>query len=218
MSAEIVLFTLLHLLVFAYWLGGDIGVFYSSFLLADGTRAPAGRLAAGKVLNDVDLVPRFALLLTLPTGLALARAKGWLAIDTVGLGAAFAGALVWALLVFHLHHAPATSALRAVDFGLRLALLSGLALVGAAGLLGVIALPTFLSIKCLLLAFCVAMGVCVRLVLKPFGPALLKLANGAGDAESDHIVSTSLNRTRPLVVMIWIALIAAAALGVAAPA
>ncbi|NWG72408.1 MAG: hypothetical protein HXY23_12505 [Parvularculaceae bacterium] len=215
--SEAALFALLHLLVFAYWLGGDIGVFYSSFVLTDERRPAAGRLAAGQILNAVDLIPRLALLMALPTGLALAGARGWLDLGPAWLAAAFVAALGWALLLRRLHHDPSSTSLRLVDLALRWAFLSALAVAGCAGLAGMVALPAFIAAKCLVLAFCVAMGLCVRATLAPFGPAFARLASGAPDADSDRTVRRCLARARVFVVLIWIALVAAAWLGVAAP-
>lgn len=214
---EATLFALLHLLVFAYWLGGDIGVFYSSFLLTDENRPVDGRLTAATILNAVDLVPRFALLLALPTGLALADAKGWLNLPGPAVATAFAASALWAFLVWRLHRGPSAKDLKNLDFALRLGFLAGLVLAGAAGLAGTIALPDFIAAKCLILAFCVAMGICVRVTLAPFGPALTKLVSRASDAESDRAMRMSIGRARPFVILIWIALLVAAWLGLATP-
>lgn len=65
-------FGLLHVLVFVYWLGGDLGAFYSSRFLTRPGVTPEKRLLAAKIVGDVDMAPRSALILTFPTGLALA--------------------------------------------------------------------------------------------------------------------------------------------------
>lgn len=218
MTIELTLFTLLHLLIFVYWLGGDIGVFYASTLLTDEKRAPAGRLAAGKIVADVDLAPRFCLLLALPTGLALAAVRGWLQIDAVWLIAAFFAAFAWIYLVIQLHvHHAGMEVMKRLDTILRMIFLGGLVLAGAGGLVGVLSMPLFLSLKLLILAFAVLMGLLVRIALAPFGPAYVSLATNGPDPDTDRIIKTSLNRARPAVVMIWLALLLAAWLGLATP-
>ena len=215
---ELTLFTLLHLLVFVYWLGGDVGVFYASTLLTDEKRDAAGRLAAGKIVADVDLAPRFCLLLALPTGLALAAVKGWMQIDAVWLVAAFIAAFAWIYLVVQLHirHA-GMEAMKRLDTVLRALFLAGLAIAGIGGLIGVFSIPLFVSLKLLILAFAVLMGLLVRIALAPFGPAYIALATNGPDPDTDRIIKTSLNRARPAVVMIWLALLLAAWLGLATP-
>lgn len=218
MTPETGLVTLLHLLVFAYWLGGDIGVFYASTLVSDRNRQPAARLAAGKILADVDLAPRLCLLLALPTGLALAETTGWIDMGAIWIVIAFAAAFAWIALVVRLHLQHGATALRTVDFWLRGAFCAALIGTGAAALLSVIALPRFLALKLLLLGFAVAMGLLVRFALAPFGPAFARLADGQTSAAIDDAIARSLGRARPAVAAIWIALTLAAFIGVTKPA
>lgn len=217
MPLDDALTTLLHLLVFAYWLGGDIGVFYASFLLVDPKRAAAGRLAAGKVLSDVDLAPRICLLLTAPTGLALAAAKGWIELSATAIVLIFAAAAVWVFVILHLHRKHGPAWLRTADVFARIAFLCVLAGAGAAGLANAIDLPFFLSVKLLLLAFCIAMGLLVRVSLTGFAPAYVALASKGPSPETDNAIADALAKARPFVVAIWAALIVAAFLGVATP-
>ena len=216
---EVGVFTLLHLLVFAYWLGGDIGVFYASTLLTDNKRDTAGRLAAAKILADVDLAPRICLLLAFPTGLALANAKGWLTVGAFPVIAAFAVSLawIWLVLTLHVRHGGADG-LRRFDAILRYLFLGGLVAAASAGLAGAVSIPLFLSLKFLVLAFTIAMGLLVRRALVPFGPAFAKLATDGADPETNRTIKACLDRARPAVVAIWISLAVAAWLGVATPA
>lgn len=215
---DIALFTLLHLLIFVYWLGGDIGVFYASTLLTDENREAAGRLAAGKIVADVDLAPRFCLLLALPTGLALAAVKGWLQINPLWIISAFIIAFGWIYIVIqlHIHHA-GMEMLKRIDMVLRLAFLGALIISGAGGLIGAFPIPLFISLKLLILAFAVSMGLLVRIALKPFGPAYISLATNGPAPDTDRVIKSCLNRARPAVLMIWVALLVAAWLGLAPP-
>ena len=62
---------LLHILLFAYWLGGDLGVFYSSRYILREELAPQARATALKIMHGVDLAPRICLVLFLPSGVTL---------------------------------------------------------------------------------------------------------------------------------------------------
>ena len=69
---EYLIIKFLHLVGFAYWLGGDLGVFHSSYYVADPNRSPEVRVAAAKILFWLDQVPRICMTvsythLTLPT-------------------------------------------------------------------------------------------------------------------------------------------------------
>lgn len=217
MPLDDALATLLHLLVFAYWLGGDIGVFYSSYLLVDPKRAAAGRLAAGKILSDVDMAPRICLLLTAPTGLALAAAKGWIALNGAAIAILFLAGALWIYAIVRLHRKHGPAWLRTADMIARIAFLMALAGAGAMGLSGVLALPLFMSLKFLILAFCIGMGLLVRVSLTGFAPAYMALATQGPSPETDKAIAGALDKARPFVVAIWAALILAAYLGVATP-
>lgn len=213
------LFLLLHLLVFVYWLGGDLGAFYASRLVVDSNRSPDARAAAATILMTVDMAPRMGLIFAFPTGFALAAARGWLSVDPVWIAAAFGLAALWALAAWlvHLKAGPAQLAGR-FDTGVRWFALAGLIAAPALSLAGLYALPLFLALKLLLLALAIACGLMIRRALKPFGPAFGALVSGRGDAETNRVIAASLAHAKRYVLIIWAALLAAAGLGVWTPA
>jgi hypothetical protein len=212
------LLELLHILVLVYWLGGDLGAFVASRLVADPARAPAGRVAAATILMHVDMAPRMALIFAFPTGFALAVYERWLPIDAVWIAPVFALALVWAAAAWMVHLKAGPDGLaRRIDMAIRLAALTGFAGAGAAGLAGVIALPLFIAGKLLVLALAVFAGLMVRRVLAPFGAAFGRIAAGQGDETAETLVRTSLSKARFWVFVIWAAVLGAAALGVLHP-
>lgn len=210
---------LAHLLVFAYWLGGDLGAFYTSAYVTDAKRTRGERLLALKVLGDLDMAPRTALILTFPTGLTLAWLKGWLAPPPLAVGAAWILGLGWLALAWriHLRHSPPTSLDRRADLMIRWLVLVALVAGGLTILLARNA-PLFLGAKMLLLAGCVLLGLAIRAVMAPLGPAIAALAGPSGPTpESDQIIRATLARARPLVVCLWALLIAAVLFGAAKP-
>ncbi|MEQ7156269.1 hypothetical protein [Brevundimonas aurifodinae] len=211
------LLLLLHVLILVYWLGGDLGAFVASYLIADPTRDRAARLGAAGLLGDVDMAPRTALILAFPTGFTLAVARGWLALEPVWIVAAWAAGLVWLGLAWriHLKHAAPTSGLRRFDLGLRWTAAALLGAGGLAGLAGATGWPLFLNLKLLILAACVLTGLLVRRLTADLGPALGALA--AGQADADARIARSLAVTRPAVLLIWLLLLAAALLGLWKP-
>jgi hypothetical protein len=153
------------------------------------------------------MAPRTALILTLPTGLTLAVARGWLALPPEALLGAWAFAVAWVALVWRLHHA-AQASLRTIDLGVRIALLTGLTIAA----LGPWPLADFLRAKLLLLGAALIAGLAVRVLVRPLSGALPALA-GAPTPEADAVIARALGRARIAVVCIWAALIAAAFLG-----
>jgi hypothetical protein len=210
----IALVTLLHILVFVYWLGGDLGVFYSSTILTDTKTSPAGRIAAAKVLAQVDMAPRTAMILTLPTGLTLADARTWIELSAVQVTGAWVLALGWLALawIVHIKHLPAGAFIRKLDLAIRWCLI--VALCAWAGL-GELAL--FLKLKLIIVAITIGLGLWIRKALGPFGPAFMEMVSSGPTSQTDATIATSLNQSRPAVISIWILLLAAAFLGLYQP-
>ena len=212
------LFALIHVLVFVYWLVGDLGAFYTSRFLTQPNVPADRRLMAAKVVGDVDMAPRTALILALPTGLLLAQSKGWLSLGwPIVIGISLA-ALAWLALAWHLHlkHGAASNTLRNLDLGIRWGLVIVLSSWALLGLIGSVQLPLFLALKLLTLVGCVLLGLFIRSVLKPLGPALMGLS-GPNDQAAEADLAATLNRARPLVTGIWALLIIAAFLGLWTP-
>lgn len=216
----IALFSLLHVLVFVYWLGGDLGAFYASRYLTQPGVSAERRLFAAKMVGDVDMAPRTSLILALPTGLALAQVKGWLDLGWPTIAGVAAIAAVWAGLAWfrHLHHDAQNPALAKIDMGLRWGLIAGLSLGAAAGLTGFVSIPLFLSVKFLALAGCVILGLIIRRTLTPLFPALGALASGSDAPGAEGTIANTLARARPQVKAIWMLLLIAAFFGLWTPA
>jgi hypothetical protein len=208
------LVTLFHILVFVYWLGGDLGVFYSSTILTDTKTSPQGRIIAAKVLAQVDMAPRTAMILTLPTGLTLASQAGYLSLSAPILVGVWMAGLAWLALAWtiHLKHLPPSSLWRRADLGVRGVLIIGLLGTAISGMV-----PLFLALKLAILATTIVMGLLIRRALAPFGAAFGEMIATGPTPQIDHIIAKSLNGSRPAVVCIWILLLIAALIGIAKP-
>lgn len=210
--------TLLHILVLVYWLGADLGAFLSASVLADASKPAPARMAAAGILLNVDMAPRMALIFALPTGLALANAKGWLALEPVWIAGAFLAALVWAGFAWRIHLAHGRAPIVAkADRIWRMIFALALLGIAVAGIAGVIDLALFLALKLAILGLAVGLGLAIRIVLKPFEAAIGTLARGAADEATNSVISRSIMRVRMLVVCLWVLLLAAAFLGIAVP-
>jgi len=206
---------LLHALVLAYWVGGDLGAFYSSYLLGDARLPLERRLAAAKVLAAVDMAPRSAMILALPTGLTLATARGWIAITPLALAALWVGSALWLGVIWALHVQGdgGGGPLKQADFVIRWSVLTAV-LVAALGVLtGRMPAPQFLGLKLLLLSAAMATGLAIRAATRDLRPALAEIAREGESAAADATVSRALRRARPLVILIWLIVLAAAFVG-----
>ena len=219
---------LLHVLVLVYWLGGDLGAFMASRVLTDRSADPAARVSAAKLLGNLDMAPRTALILSLPTGTTLAIGRGWIGLPNwyplppeAALMAIWLFSAGWVWLVWHLHqaHIPPGHLLRTIDLAIRWVALAKLAVL-ATGLVPeamVGEIPPFLQIKFGMLAACIGCGLLIRKILAPFGAAFQSLAANGPSLETDNVISSTLARARPIVVLLWGLLLAAAWVGIAKP-
>ncbi|MGA1797232.1 hypothetical protein VH567_00455 [Sphingomonas sp. 4RDLI-65] len=218
MDLATALFTLLHVLVLVYWLGGDLGAFYGSNFMVDPKRTVVERTMALKILNNVDMAPRTALILALPTGLVLAWLKGWLDLPTyvpVTVGIASLGwlALAWAV---HLKHGGGDGVKR-LDIAIRWGMLAVLFGLGFAGLVKLIALPLFIALKLIVLATCISLGLVVRRQLVPLFVAIRQMIATGPTPETDRTIAAVNAKARRVVITLWLLLLVASYLGIATP-
>jgi hypothetical protein len=209
---------LAHVILFAYWLGGDLGVFYASRFVSNPDLGREARKTAAAIMLAVDLSPRLCMVLVLPTGVHLAALRQQLPLSDLALAGMWLGALVWLALVLAVHFvqaAPAARALQRTDFLLRLAVIAATA--GTA--FWHVADPgwirgDWIALKLLLFAVTVACGLGIRIALRPFGPAFASLMEDGSRPATEGAIQRSLSRARPFVIAIWVALVLEAALGI----
>jgi hypothetical protein len=221
---------LLHLVLFVFWLGGDLGVFYSSRFVIDPKLTAPARATALAIMSGLDLAPRICLILFLPSGVTLmacdphgATAFGirlfpwWL----VALVWVFALAWLALAVITHRAHGRITAVVRA-DLALRTLAILGMAAAGCYTLIahdpfGVTTNPRWLGGKILLWCAAVSAGLGIRIMLRPFGPAFGRLMAGESGAELEAVLRRSVNGCLPYVWTIWGSVLGAAALGVFKP-
>lgn len=218
MDLGVALLTFLHILIPVYWLGGDLGAFYGSTFMTDPKRSVAERMMALKILNNIDMAPRTALILAFPTGLALAWVKGWVQIPGEWVAFAAAAFLAWLGLAWKVHLTHGGSAgIKRLDIWVRYVVLVGLTVAGIAGLKGDIAIPFFISLKLCVLAACIVLGLLVRRALVPLFGAIRTMTTSGPTPETDATIIQVNAGARVLVLMIWALVLIASFLGIATP-
>lgn len=210
-----------YFLLFAYWLGGDIGVFYSAFQVRNRHLSVEARRTALKILAWVDQIPRYCLVLTLPVGYLLALRVGVVRLPPIFLAVLWAVALVWLWAVWAIHYYQGTSMgerIRRIDLGWRYVLLFGLLFDAWRGFTGVGHLLTgWVSLKFVLLAAMLLCGIMIRTLGRPSAAALRQIFTTGSTPELEAIVQRTARRTRPFVLAIWALLVVAAYVGIAKP-
>ncbi len=216
--SDIALLQLVHVLLFVYWLGGDLGVFYASFFVADDTLSPAQRQTAAKILIGLDQGPRICMPLILAVGMHLAWRLGALGVPPAAIGLVWLLALAWLGMVLALHfgHGRAfVPRLTGFDFRFRIVMLVAILGTALGGLLaGTPAMPAWVAVKLLVFAGLVGCGLLVRLRFKPFMPAFAELMTSGPSEAVNQRIRANLASVRPFVLAIWGGLVLNAAIGV----
>jgi hypothetical protein len=169
----------LHILLFVFWLGGDVGVWLSMAFVRDSRLSFETRATIIRLAFYVDLFPRVAFALMIPVGVQLAGTLGLLPASTTLRSAAWAIGLAWSALhltALWLKGSPRARQLRTINVAFEAAM--GALFVGAGGvaLLGVdlarwvgpIAAAPWFATKLLLfgLVFWIVLGIDTR--FQPF--------------------------------------------------
>jgi hypothetical protein len=211
---------LLHILLFVYWLGGDLGVFYSSGFVVDSSLSTEARLTAAKIMLGCDLVPRICMSLVLTIGGLLAHYVGiehasWQLLGIIVLGPLW---LSMVLILHFKHDAPYINLLTKIDLSFRWVLIIGiLASCFCAYTTGRLEEAPWLIAKLLAFAFLVFCGLMIRIQIKGFISSYVKLMQDNYTDADNKEMEASLNRVRPWVVTIWLVLVFEAFLGIVKP-
>jgi len=218
----------LHIGLFVYWLGGDLGVYYSSRFIIKPELSPQTRAIAAKIMVGCDMAPRFSLILFGASGVTLMYSgpmgdKSFLTWWMVVL--VWVATLTWVFVSLqehltngrsshHLFHT-ADLVIRYVASAFLLAM--GLYTVVASEPFGVDTNPKWLGVKVMAYGFSIFCGIMIRRALRPFGPSFGRLMTEGSSAEVEDGITGSIRRSEPWVYLIWFLVALAAVLGVIKP-
>ena len=215
------LIKLLHLLLFVYWLGADVGVFYSSGLVRNRTLSVEARRTALQILGWIDQIPRYCMVLMLPVGYSLAYTLGVVRLRSVDFLVMWLVGLLWLALVWFVHRWQGTARgqrLRRVDLVWRWILAAGLCWDAWQGWHGRNhLLTTWLAAKFAIFAALVFCGILIRVRGAALGPALRELLSTGSTPAVEAAITSGFARTRPIVILIWLLLALAAYIGISKP-
>ncbi len=211
-----------HIAVLGYWLGSEL-VINSTFRYVSWrpSMAFSERSALMEHVMDVDQHVRYALVLQLGLGFALAAMTGLIPGGTPLAWVAGLLAAAWLALVevtHRLRHAPAGARLAAIDRALRYVVMLALLLIAATAVSGALAMPTWLAWKLALFAGVMACGVGIRFALMGYFAHWRVLAeHGSNDAiEAD--IRRSYWRATAILIGLWVFIAAIVVLSILKPA
>ena len=213
------LFVFLHVLLFVFWLGTDVGVFLAAKIsekseLSVETRSTV--LGLGMVL---DRLPRSALALIIPSGLQLAVMGGQLSLPGFALPLAWVVALVWLAILWAGFLNPQTpTEQRAMLFNFAMnAILAILVLATGVWLLMAGSVASWVAIKILIVGLVFVCGVALDVLFKPAVEAFVGITTSGASEELNAAYSKAIGPVYLIVLAIYALVLVAAWFGIAKP-
>lgn len=207
-----------HLLLFVFWLGADVGVWLSMWFIRDARPSFGTRVTLIQLAFLIDLAPRFAFALMIPVGAELARGVGALPASAALRVTAWLIGLGWCLLhalVLLRKGTALAAALRRVNVAFEAAMGLGLvavALFALTGIASVSHMPDWFALKLLLFGavFLVVLGIDTR--FQPFTMLLATAPQGPTPAQEAQIRRAT-NQTLVWALLLYALILAIAWLG-----
>lgn len=217
-------FVWLHVLLFVFWLGADVGVFIAGWWVRNPNLTFAERLTLLKLSAVVDLAPRVCFVLMLPLGFTLARSWG-LPMSSGQL------ALVWLLgiamlvvmfLMLKYQAGPAAGLLRKVNFALLGAVGIGCFVVAANLLQDTSPLQApwlgwKIAVYGVICFTAIGIDFMFHPVLAGFGKIAIPDASAADLAQGNELIRRGMNHTLMVVSTLYALLLVASFLGKVKP-
>lgn len=214
------LFLILHLVLFCYWLGGDIGVFYSSGFAADPGLSLEARMAAAKIMLALDLVPRLCGAVMLTVGGVLSEFVGveypaWQMAAIILLAPAW---LALELILHFKHDTPYGKGMQKFDNPFKWAIVIGcIVSVGWSFSTGRLDEAPWVGYKILIFAAIVFCSLMINKTIGPYIVGIQRIAAGEINDEENAAMARSLKQCKWAVLGIWVGLVIEAVLGVVQP-
>lgn len=199
-----------HILLFVYWLGSDVGVYYGIRYFIRPDLSVEARQTVMAVIHWIDLFPRVCLVLMVPVGLTLSVMSGLIplaaGLKLPVLVASWAIGLAWLAAVMRIYKGGAAKALILADTVVRVSVMLGFILAGILSLMHVgpvIEGANWLAVKFILFGAVIACGLSLRFLGRPTAEAFAQIAAGNGTPEIEQKLSTSVAQAKRVVLVLW---------------
>lgn len=215
------IFVIAHVLLFAYWLGADWGVYVNSRYVADAKLSLAERRRFLEASFRIDLLPRIAFPLLLAVGMQIAAFYGLWPIAGPLMIAVWTSAFAWLALNvagYLRQGTPAGDRLRTIDQYVRMLLAPVLIGVGAwSAIAGEPIVMKFVALKVFVFGCMIVVGLVLRAIMRNWALGFRRLATEGPSAEVDQIFQRSLAKARYVAFGMWSLSAVMAVLGIAKP-
>lgn len=212
---------IVHVVLFAYWLGGDWGVYVNAKYVADSKLPLAERIRFLQASFRIDLMPRIAFPLLLVVGIQLASLLGaWPILGTL-MPVVWIAVLAWLAVNvagYLRQGTPTGDRMRNIDQNVRMVLAPLLIGIGVWSLIsGGPILAVFVALKLVVFGCMIVVGLVLRAIMRNWAIGFKRLATEGPSAAVDEIFQNSLGRARWVAYGMWSLSGVMAILGVAKP-
>ena len=211
----------LHVVLFAYWLGGDWGVYICSRFIARPDLPVPERLRFLDALMRIDVLPRTAIVLLPVVGLHLAAIRGSLPLSSTAVAVTWLIGLAWLVLVWVLflrRGTPFADRFVRWDIGFRVLLIIVLGSVAVLSLLqGAPVREPWIAAKLLIYATLLGVGLWLRTVIRSWRLGFQRMRDGEDAGATAALFSASIKRGRRVAWLFWTLIVVMAWLGINQP-
>lgn len=209
-----------HILLFVYWLGADLGVYYAAKNVARADLSMDERMRFLDLTLLLDMGPRTGLVLLFPVGLQLSAMVGLAQFPPPLVWAAWIGFVAWLALVWIQHwldKKPFGATLRRIDLSIRYLIIAMMLALGGWSLYrGAPFLMDWLALKVLLYGCVIGAGVYLRSIIAAWGTGFRLYADGQ-QQQANELIAAAQRKGEYGAYVLWLLVAAIAFLGVAKP-
>lgn len=206
-----------HILLFVFWLGGDLGVAILGTHFRKRSYTVSERLTLLKLLVITDMGPRTAWALMIASTLTLVKTGGYWNLPLWSLGIGWIISLFWLWLVwsaFKAGQSPKATRLKNIESLLKWGLAVFYLGLGAVSFIQNAPLePDWLASKALLFGLIFIAAIMIDIRFKPVGPLLMKLIEEGSTEETEAPLLATMNRSRFWVRLTYLLLVITAFIG-----
>ena len=220
MITDVDVWTFVHILLFVYWLGADLGVVLLAKAAQSSDLTYDQRVLALRMALKIDVMPRLSFALMFPVGLELAAARG-LVEPAAGLrGLAWIVSAAWVAIVIGMTRATGTAAepLKHANVALHWALFLAVTAIGVTSVLGLGPFPDgWLGWKILLFGLIFFCGIMIDREFAPVSPAFARLGAEGSTPAIEQDIRGAIDRSIRWVLALYTLVLVIAFLGTARP-
>lgn len=221
---EIEVLRWLHILAMVYWLGGEWGVFQTSYNVVNPRLGLDERRRHMETAYRIDILARTGIILLLPLGLHMGALYGFVPLDRIWLIPMWIGFAAWLSLTWAAFLKRETDAglrLTQIDEALRYILIPALLLVGLSSLLGHGPLAVgegtlWYPAKVVVYGLMLVIGLGLRFIMRAWTVRFRRRAAGP-DAAEEAALAREIGIGRGLAYVYWIGIASVAFLGAVKP-